>query len=140
MRSIMADQKKNSPTGLTIMVYISADDMLANFAVGSLQQLQRVASRHDDVVIGAKFNASGKKQKTFLTPSDMGKALAKTALINNGLKFGIIGFDACNMSMLELACELPDYAECLIASQEEVSDFSFPYDKLMIFDKHPIRD
>lgn len=43
----------------------------------------------------------------------------------------IIGFDACSMSMIELAYEIRGYAEFMVASQEEVPDLSFPYDTLV---------
>jgi hypothetical protein len=49
----MPDQKAN----WTIMVYISADNILANFAVESLKQLKRSAG--DGVVVAAQLDASG---------------------------------------------------------------------------------
>src|SRR5207244_3475932 len=84
--------------------------------------------------------AGGKAPKKFLTPSDLGKALADTDLIKDGNKFDIAGFDSCCMSMVEVACELQDYVEFLVASQEEVPDFSFPYDKLLVFGGNKNRD
>ncbi len=46
-------------------------------------------------------------------------------------KLDIVAFDACNMSMIELASELQAYADFMIASQEEVPDASFPYEDLL---------
>jgi Clostripain family len=43
----------------------------------------------------------------------------------------IIGFDACSMSMFEVAYELRGLADYMVASQEEVPDLSFPYDTLV---------
>ena len=40
-----------------VMVYISADDVLANFAIDSLNQLRRAAS--PDIVVKALFNPPG---------------------------------------------------------------------------------
>jgi hypothetical protein len=204
----MADQKETG-TNWTIMMYIAADDVLANFAVESLKQLKRAVASNR-VVVAAQFDAdgqrniprlifdgtgdkngplqdnvkdeiprdtnmadpqsltdfidwayaqcpanhyalvlwghgpellfddyqvpgSGKKVNKFLAPSDLRKALADTAMAKARLKFDIVGIDACCMSMVELACELPNYAEFLVVSQEEVPDFSFPYDKLLVF-------
>jgi hypothetical protein len=76
---------------------------------------------------------SGKQAKKFLTPADLRKALADTDLVRDGRKLEVLGVDCCNMSMMELACDLQDYVEFLVASQEEVPDFSFPYDKLGYF-------
>ncbi|HXA84453.1 MAG TPA: clostripain-related cysteine peptidase [Candidatus Dormibacteraeota bacterium] len=208
----MAYQEEKIIANWTIMVYIAADDMLANFAVGSLKQLKSLASQDANVVVAAQFDANGrrniprlifkgagdksesiqanrkdeiastanmadffalssfinwayaqcrakhyclflwghgpellvddypvlatgKKVKKFLTPSDLRKALAATDLHRDGHKFDIVGIDACCMSMMEVACELPDHAEFLVASQEEVPDFSFPYDNLLVFGK-----
>ena len=200
----------------TIMVYIAADDVLSDFAVGSLQQLKHLAGEDSDVVVAAQFDANGKqeilrlifegkadqgksiddgpparvspvdmaepealrefidwayqqrkaphyclvlwghgpelltgdhpnladgqKAKKFLTPSDVREAVAGTRLIEDGCKFDIVAIDACNMSMVELACELRKYAEFMVASQEEVPDFSFPYDKLLTLGPAKVRD
>ena len=43
----------------TIMVYISADDVLANFAIESLNQLRRAAG--DNIVVMAQFDPDGKQ-------------------------------------------------------------------------------
>jgi len=200
----MPDQSKTKPNW-TIMVYIAADDTLADFAVGSLQQLRRVAIQDPNVVVVAQFDANGKqdiprlifdstgktsesihnskrdvvasntnmsnplalsdfiewacaqrpanhyclvlwghgpelladdytgsrgreKTKMFLTPADLRKALAKA-----GVNFEIVLIDACNMSMVELAVEISDYVKFIVASEEEVPDFSFPYEKLLGF-------
>ncbi|HEV2960900.1 MAG TPA: clostripain-related cysteine peptidase [Candidatus Angelobacter sp.] len=211
----MTNQQDNQTANWMIMVYIAADDVLANFAVGSLKQLKRLASQNDNdnVVVAAQFDAngqlniarlifdgtgnkseslqgnkvdevaadinmatpfaltsfinwayaqreaqhyclflwghgpellvddypvlaSGQKVKKFLTPSELKSALKDTNLAKAGNKFDIVGIDACCMSLVELACELPDHADFLVASQEEVPDFSFPYDQLRIFGKN----
>jgi hypothetical protein len=43
----------------------------------------------------------------------------------------IIGFDACSMSMIEVASAIQTYANYMIASQEDVPDMSFPYEKIL---------
>lgn len=191
------------------MAYIAADDILSDFAVGSLRQLRALARQEPNIVVAAQFDANGKrdiarlvfegsedrsqsihasekaaiaadtdmaeprsltdfinwayakhpadryclvlwghgpellvadhpslrngrKQKRFLTPLDVKKGLAQSNLIGDKRKFDIVALDACNMSMMELACEIDDYAEFLVASEEEVPDFSFPYDRLLL--------
>lgn len=208
----MAEEKK-----WTIMAYIAADDILSDFAVGSLQQLRRVASQEKNVVVVAQFDANGKqniprlifegdqdksqsihaskkaaiaadtdladpraltafidwaykerpadhyclvlwghgpellaadyptlpdgqKAKKFLTPLDVKKGLAGSKLIADKRKFEIVAVDACNMSMVELACEIGDCAEFLVASEEDVPDFSFPYDRLLLLGQSITRE
>ena len=46
-------------------------------------------------------------------------------------KIDFVVLDACSMSMLEMACELQGHADYMIASQEEVPDFSLPYDQFL---------
>ncbi len=192
-----------------IMAYMAADDVLSDFAVGSLQQLRRVANQEANVVVAAQFDANGKrnisrlvfegsenklqsihfsekaaiaadtdmaeprsltsfinwayaqrpadyyclvlwghgpellttnypalpdgqKAKRFLTALDVKKGLADSKLVADNRKIKIVAVDACNMSMVELACEIAHYAEFLVASEEEVPDFSFPYDRLLL--------
>jgi hypothetical protein len=43
----------------------------------------------------------------------------------------IIAFDACSMALFEVAYEIRDQINYMIASQEEVPDLSFPYDRLV---------
>src|SRR5262249_19548073 len=80
--------------------------------------------------------STGKKSQSFLTPTQLRKALADTKLAQDQGKayrrtFDVIGIDACNMINLEISCELKDHADFLIASQEEVPDFSLPYDMVI---------
>src|SRR5215472_6643830 len=64
--------------------------------------------------------------RLYFTPIQLADALKKAKA-----KFNIIGLDACSMSMIEYAYELHDLADFMIASQEEVPDFSFPYGALV---------
>jgi hypothetical protein len=197
-----------------VMVYISADGLLANFAVESLKQLKRAAG--NGVVVVAQvdkdgdiparkyvFDKSGsladskaqildlptggtpdpknltefinhavgtygqdkrralflwghgpellfdedpapkaggsarKPIRKYLTPSELKTALKDTNLVNAEHKLDIIGLDACSMSMVEVASELGDCAEFMIASQEDVPDTSFPYADILSFLKQP---
>jgi hypothetical protein len=200
----MPDQKAN----WTIMVYISADNILANFAVESLKQLKRSAG--DGVVVAAQLDASGNHHarrylfdgaseknsslgnnvvaikghqlsqrgiadprnltnfidwalkepkcaaehrclilwghgyellldedqpgnagatgRNYLTPGNLKEALRGTRPTQ---VLDIIGIDACAMSLIELATELQDCADYMIASQEDVPDLSFPYEEML---------
>ncbi len=203
-------------TSWTIMLYIAADGLLANFAVESLKQLSKSASAapgDDDqasVVVAAQFsidapggqsipryifndssgenlgsgardplNASddtteeqalknflnwvytnpecnkstryalilwshgpelflqpppgrptGDPASLYLAPDQLSQAL-KSCTPPAGSRLDIVGFDACSMSMFEMAYEIRDLADYMVASQEEVPDPSFPYDRLI---------
>ena len=69
--------------------------------------------------------------RRYLTPVNLRKGLESTKLLKSGKKFDIIGLDACSMSMVELASELPSCAKFMVASQEDVPDVSFPYLKIL---------
>ena len=69
--------------------------------------------------------------RRYLTPANLRKGLEGTRLFKSGRKFDIIGLDACSMSMLELASELQNCANFMVASQEDVPDVSFPYEKIL---------
>ena len=202
-------------TSWTIMLYIAADGILANFAVESLRQLSRSASTgrgKDDqasVVVAAQFsidapggqsikryifdessdgnlrngiqeplnappdmsekdalksflnwvytnekcqnehyalilwshgpelflqpppgNPTGDPASLYLKPQDLREALTSCKPPAN-CHLDIVGFDACSMSMFEMAYEIRGLADYMVASQEEVPDPSFPYDQLI---------
>lgn len=187
----------------TIMVYISADDVLANFAIDSLNQFRRAASDDGDIVmalfdpndgsgeafryrfegknkdvplsdVGEKVKAGNMadpktltdfinlaseplnepegrhyclilwghgtellldedpstKGKRYLTPASLKSALGGTRF-NKSNKLDFIALDACSMSMIELASALQDCVSFMIASQDEVPDVSFPYERIL---------
>jgi hypothetical protein len=192
----------------TVMVYISADDVLANFAVESLKQLKRAAG--NGVIVAAQFDANKQKDvprfafdgtgdldssigddqkdlvskpvnmtdsgtlkafinwaskhyeaehyclilwghgyellldldydqanqtnrsaRRYLTPANLKRALENTNLGLQGRALDILAIDACSMSLIEIASDLQGCVEYMVASQEEVPDASFPYEKLL---------
>jgi hypothetical protein len=206
------------PADWAVLVYISADEILANFAVETLKQLKLASG--DQIVAAAQVDANGKRKtrryrfgekekedkegaianneevldspsrtgiadpqnltdfidwayydpvtdkpiaerfcvvawghgvellldedrlrisggnevrvtRRYLTPTNLRKGLEGSKLVKGGKKFDIIGLDACSMSMLELASELPSCADFMVASQEDVPDVSFPYLKIL---------
>jgi hypothetical protein len=72
--------------------------------------------------------AAGRK---YLTPKALREALENAKRNRPESKFDIIGIDACSMSLVELASELKDFGDFLIASQEDVPDQSFPYEEVL---------
>ena len=82
-----------------------------------------------------RLRTSGDKvarvNRRYLTPVNLRKGLEGTRLLKSGKKFDIVGLDACSMSMVELASELPSCADFMVASQEDVPDVSFPYLKIL---------
>ena len=215
METIQNPEKTDKTTSWTIMLYIAADDTLANFAVESLKKLSKSARAPADpgdvakVVVAAQFSIdapggqsipryifdkssgenldssledtliappdmsepealmsflewvyanekckseryalilwshgpelflqpppgrpTGDPASLYLTPTDLSQVL-KSWEASAGRHLEIIGFDACCMSMLEMACELNGLADFMIASQEDVPDLSFPYDILI---------
>ncbi|MBE6754243.1 MAG: hypothetical protein E7559_07845 [Ruminococcaceae bacterium] len=57
-----------------------------------------------------------------LTIDELGEAL-----YNTGVKFDFIGFDACLMSTMEVACVLYDFADYMIASEDYESGYGWEY-------------
>ncbi len=58
-----------------------------------------------------------------LTIDEMGEAL-----YNAGVTFDFIGFDACLMSTMEVACVLYDFADYMIASEDYESGYGWEYE------------
>ena len=200
------------PVNWTIMVYMSADDVLANFAIDSLNQFRSAATAVGDKVValfdpndgtgkafgysfeykeetdpekiddaplssfggaipGPKNNMAdprtltefvksvtepldkpkdrnyclilwghgtellldkdpGVKGERYLTPAKLKSALEATGFNKNN-KLDIVAFDACSMSMIEVASALQGCVRFMIASQDDVPDVSFPYGKIL---------
>jgi hypothetical protein len=72
----------------------------------------------------------GIKEERYLTPAKLKTALKSTELSKNN-RLDIVAFDACSMSMIELASALQGCVRFMIASQDEVPDVSFPYGKIL---------
>lgn len=73
---------------------------------------------------------NGDSGSLYITPEQLRGALAASRL-PDGSTLDIVAFDACSMSMLEMACELNGIAKYMVASQDDVPDRSFPYDNLI---------
>jgi hypothetical protein len=219
----------------TIMVYISADNVLANFAIESLKQLRDAAgdgisviaefddNQHDDARLyffdgdpqkrtlpiessripereiahlktirdvdmtrpesltefvdyasgkskteryalvlwghgiellldeNRRFGAPNGSVRRYLTIANLKKALQDTKIVKGELEashpkaiwndaqtgpkkgntLDVVGLDACSLSMVEVASELEGAVDFMIASQEDVPDASFPYQRIL---------
>lgn len=197
------------PVDWAILVYISADRVLANFAVESLRQLKRSAGEGVIALVQAQGSADNEARRYVFDGTEKDKSLSikenekpiseelspggiadpenltkfitwassygarhqclflwghgYELLVNDDLArkdggtgrnylapkslkealkaakgnlsegtLDIVGIDACSLSLVELACELADCADFLIASQEDVPDTSFPYEQLVL--------
>lgn len=70
--------------------------------------------------------------KSYISNRDLEIALAE--IVNKGLqgkKLGVIGFDACLMSMVEVSSICKNYAECFVGSQELEYGSGWKYDEVL---------
>ena len=77
---------------------------------------------------------TGDSASLYITPEELREAITEAVPIDRDTKkrrLNIVGFDACSMSMFEMAYELRGLTDYMVASQEEVPDPSFPYDSLV---------
>lgn len=68
----------------------------------------------------------GQDDTCFMDIKDLGRTLERA-----GLHYDFLMFDACLMSTVEVAYELRDVADCIIASPIEVWEMGFPYSSIM---------
>jgi hypothetical protein len=74
---------------------------------------------------------TGASSSLYLTPVELREAIQHAIPLDKRNKLKIVAFDACSLSMVEMAYELRDLADYMVASQEEVPDLSFPYSNLI---------
>ena len=55
-------------------------------------------------------------------------------------KLDILGFDACDIATVEMACQLQPFAKYLLGSQIGVPIPGWPYDRILDRLRHPVRD
>jgi hypothetical protein len=85
---------------------------------------------------GKEEPVNRKRRIRYIEPYELRQALddAKDSKLDK--TFQIVAMDACSMSMVEYAYELNDVAEYLVASEEAVPYWSFPYTSILkIFSK-----
>lgn len=82
-------------------------------------------------ISGAVIPGNG-KMRLYMSPVELGEALRNAGFGPKGKKLDILGIDACSMGMAEVACEVSEYVDYMVASQDEVPDASFPYDKMLL--------
>lgn len=65
-----------------------------------------------------------------ITMSELEYALSAIST-QAGKNIDIVGMDACLMAMTEVAYQIKDYADILVASEENVPDDGWPYDSIL---------
>jgi hypothetical protein len=72
----------------------------------------------------------GTLQLDALTTRELGRALAGAKEKLKG-KINVFGMDACLMGMVEVARQISDSVQLMVASQQTIPDTSWPYDKIL---------
>lgn len=67
---------------------------------------------------------------SFMTNAQLKSAL-RSAVRKIGTKIDILGMDSCNMNMVEIGYELRDSIGIMVASQDDIPDASWPYDRIL---------
>jgi clostripain len=107
---------------------------LSNFIVWGIQTYPAqkyavVLWDHGGGVSGACWDDTS---QTHLSVPDIRRAL-QTAAQSSGVRLNMIGFDACLMSMAEVAYEVSGYADCLVSSEEVEPGNGWPYDTVLAY-------
>jgi len=67
----------------------------------------------------------------YLTTAEVEQALA-TVESTTGVKIDVVGFDACLMSMIEVACQIGDHADVMVGSEEVEPWEGWPYGDILL--------
>jgi hypothetical protein len=67
----------------------------------------------------------------FLDNAEMKQALRCSLLASGSERLDLVGFDACLMSMLEIAYQVKDVADCIVGSQETEPAEGWPYAEIL---------
>jgi hypothetical protein len=107
---------------------------LADFIVWGMgaypaQNYALVLWDHGGGVSGACWDDTS---NTHLSVPDLRRSLQMAAEAS-GKHLDLIGFDACLMSMAEVAYEIRDYADCLVSSEEVEPGNGWPYDTVLSY-------
>lgn len=92
--------------------------------IPTVSEIMRI---EDDEVRGICYDDTS---MDFLDNQDLAKAL-KDAADKTQQRLSILGMDACLMSMIEVAYQVHEYADYMIASQEEVPGDGWPYGSIL---------
>jgi hypothetical protein len=104
---------------------------------GVLPLYEPLARRNSQEMLkrAGKKSANGQRRARYIQPFELRQALERARLDDakgpKAKKFDIVAMDACSMSMIEYAYELKDVAEYLVASEEAVPYWSFPYTSIL---------
>jgi hypothetical protein len=92
-----------------------------------LSTVGEIMSVEDEEIRGICYDDSS---MSFLDNKDLEKALVEAQNIT-GQRLSLIGMDACLMSMVEVAYQLRDMADVMVASQEVELAYGWPYFQIL---------
>lgn len=75
------------------------------------------------------YGSDDSKSSYFSTSDSLGIDELQKALVDGGVYFDFIGFDACIMGGLETACALYDFSDYFIASEDFESGYGWEYQR-----------
>jgi len=84
-------------------------------------------ARTEDYIKGICYDETHNDQLTIL---ELQSAL-ETVTLDTGVNFDIIGFDACLMSMIEIAYQIRNSPRIIVASEETEPGDGWPYDDIL---------
>lgn len=124
----------NSPTIMSLGEIDSGDyQTLTNFANWGFSEYP---SRNKALIISSHGDSWYNYYHEFCMDHESDNSIVvnegelKTALKNMRYHLDILLLDACNMQSMEVITECYQYADYIIASEEEINDDGFPYDDL----------
>jgi Clostripain family len=111
----------------------AALNAILHFLENGILEVQRsgiISTLENQMASPKKSLAFVDHPESFLTNKGLKKALRlATELI--GQKIDILGLDSCNMGMVEIGYELRESVNLLVASQDDIPDASWPYDRII---------
>ena len=109
-------------------------------SVGYLDYINKCALKKDVLQRGICFDETF---RSYMTNQDLDFALHEICTKVLGKKIGIIGFDACLMSAVEIANIGKKYAKYMVSSEEVELAYGWPYDavlKPLVSSALPLKD
>ncbi|MFH1254845.1 MAG: clostripain-related cysteine peptidase [bacterium] len=119
----------------SIWMDIFDKNILSTDKIKNLKKENSLKNNASDIGLGDLFQ-SGRgilyddSEKTCLTNQGLSLALSRIKDVL-GKKIDLVGMDACLMSMVEIAYEIKDYADILVASQETEPGYGWDYSGIM---------
>ena len=104
--------------------------ILRSLENGILEALQSGTLGFASSEIASKALAFVDHPASYLTNAKLREVLTDAAQVI-GRKIDLFGMDACNMNMVEIGYDLRDSVRYMVASQDNIPDASWPYDRIL---------